>query len=127
MKNRRNKIKYCPKCLAEYRDDVEFCDDCELKLINKEEYLELKKSEEEFFKEIKDFTKVFTVSNQFEADQIKNALEKENIPLIIKSHKDTAYNGMYLPQLGWASVLVPKKYSKIAEDIIKEVESFFSK
>jgi hypothetical protein len=73
------------------------------------------------------WVKVGIVENRFEGDRISQALNEAEIPFLIKSYLDTAYNGLYLPQKGWGAVMVPEKLSEEAERIISEVKRSFSK
>ena len=73
------------------------------------------------------WVKAGTVENRFEGDRISQALKEAEIPFLIKSFHDTAYNGLYLPQKGWGAVLVPKDFHRAAAEIIAEVKKTFSK
>ena len=116
-------MKYCPFCESEYFDDIEICADCRAPLIGAEEMKKIVAEREKETKEI--FIKAGVLENQFEADIIKNALEKEGIPVIIRSFHDTAYNGIFIPQKGWGLVLVPAEYRAKAEDLISTLKSTF--
>jgi hypothetical protein len=72
------------------------------------------------------WTKIGIVENRFEADRVSQALNESGIPFIIKSFLDTAYDGLYIPQKGWAAVFVPADYSIEAENIISEIKIGFS-
>ncbi len=73
------------------------------------------------------FIKVSTLENRFEAELIRDALEKEQIPTMIRSFHDTAYNGIYILQKGWGNVLVPEEFREKAEKIINALKSSFEK
>ena len=63
--------------------------------------------------------------NRFEGDRIRQALEEAQIPYLIKSFLDTAYDGLYIPQKGWGAVMVPEELREKAEKIILEVKTSF--
>ncbi|MCJ7641165.1 MAG: DUF2007 domain-containing protein [Desulfobacterales bacterium] len=65
------------------------------------------------------------VENRFEGDRIRQALEEAQIPYLIKSFLDTAYDGLYIPQKGWGAVMVPEELREKAEKIILEVKTSF--
>ncbi len=65
------------------------------------------------------------VENRFEGDRVKQALEEAEVPFMIKSFLDTAYDGLFIPQKGWGAVLVPKEYLEQAERVISEVKMIF--
>lgn len=73
------------------------------------------------------WVKAGIVENRFEGDRISQALNELAIPFIIKSFLDTAYNGLYIPQKGWAAVFVPEDYLIEAEKIISEIKEVFNK
>ena len=55
-------------------------------------------------------TKAGTLGSRFEEDIVSQALEKEGIPFLIRRYSDTAYDGLFIPQKGWAAVMVPKEF-----------------
>ena len=65
------------------------------------------------------------IENQFEGDRIRQALEEVQIPYLVKSFLDTAYDGLYIPQKGWGAVMVPEELREKAEKIILEVKTSF--
>ena len=66
------------------------------------------------------------VENRFEGDRISQSLHEAEIPFMIKSFVDTAYDGLYIPQKGWGMVLVPEGYLEEAEKTIDEVKKSFA-
>ncbi len=71
------------------------------------------------------FVKITGVENEFEAEVIKDSLEKEEIPVMIRTFRDTAYNGIYILQKGWGNVLVPEEYKEKAKKIVSAIKSSF--
>ena len=69
--------------------------------------------------------KAGVVENRFEGDRISQSLQEAEIPFMIKSFLDTAYDGLYVPQKGWGIVLVPEGFVDEAESIISEVKKNF--
>jgi hypothetical protein len=65
------------------------------------------------------------VENRFEGDRISQSLREAEIPFVVKSFLDTAYDGLYIPQKGWGMVLVPEASVKDAERIISEIKESF--
>jgi ketol-acid reductoisomerase len=71
------------------------------------------------------FVKIFVVENPFEADLVTQALHKEGIPVMVKTFSDTAYNGIYIPQKGWAAIMVPEEWRASGEKVVAEFEQAF--
>ena len=69
--------------------------------------------------------KAGVVENRFEGDRISQSLREAEIPFMIKSFLDTAYDGLYVPQKGWGMVLVPEGFVGEAVRIISEVKKSF--
>jgi ketol-acid reductoisomerase len=67
------------------------------------------------------FKKVTVAENKFEADLISQTLQQEGIPCMIRSYHDTAYDGIFIPQKGWAAVMVPEELKERAKVVIAEV------
>jgi len=123
-------MKYCPDCEAEYVEDIESCSDCGAALISESDYRALQEAREREEKareqEAKEYeVRVYTAENRFEADQIEAALKAEGIPVLVKPFGDTAFDGIYVSQKGWALIEVPERYKKRAEEIIGEVAATF--
>lgn len=72
-----------------------------------------------------DWVKVGIIENRFEGDRVFQSLKEARIPFLIKSFSDTAYDGLYIPQKGWAMVMVPKEFEQEAEELISEVKEIF--
>ena len=58
------------------------------------------------------WVKAGVVENRFEGDRVAQTLKEAEIPFMIKSFHDTAYDGLYIPQkgLGWSWFL--RTYAK---------------
>ena len=71
------------------------------------------------------WVKAGVVENRFEGDRVSQALKEAEIPFMIKSFLDTAYDGLYIPQKGWGVVMVPERFREKAERLVKEVKRTF--
>ena len=56
-------------------------------------------------------------------DVLKAALERESIEYVMKGHKDTAYDGLFILQKGYASLFVREKDQGRAEAIITSIKN----
>ncbi len=64
------------------------------------------------------YVKVHTLSNRFEADIVADALNREGIPVLLRSFVETPYSGLFVPQRGWGRVMVPEQMADRAREII---------
>ncbi len=118
-------MKFCPTCETEYRDEIQRCADCDSPLVSEAEMKNILAKRAAEAQEV--FIKVGTIDNQFEADVVKSAFENENIPVMIRSFQDTAYDGIFIPQKGWGIVLVPTNYKEQAGELLATLQTTFKK
>ena len=67
--------------------------------------------------------KVHTVESVFEMDLLKEALGGESIEYVMKEHKDTAYDGLFILQKGYASLFVQQKDEASALAIVTRIKN----
>jgi len=65
-----------------------------------------------------EYKKVATLENEIEARLLDSILNERNIPHLIISYYDTAYDGLYQTQKGWGYVSAPEAYLKEIKEII---------
>ena len=73
------------------------------------------------------FVKIFVVENKFEADLASQALKEKGIPVMVRKFSDTAYDGLYIPQKGWAAIMIPEEFKSLGERVVAEFEEVFRK
>ena len=56
-------------------------------------------------------------------DVFKAALERESIEYVMKEHKDTAYDGLFILQKGYASLFVKEKDEARAAAVIRSIKN----
>ncbi|NIS61600.1 MAG: hypothetical protein GTO13_13130 [Proteobacteria bacterium] len=71
--------------------------------------------------------KILVVENKFEADLVSQALQEEGIPVMLKTFSDTAYDGLYIPQKGWAAIMIPEEFKALGERVVAEFKEAFRK
>lgn len=62
------------------------------------------------------------MENIFEMDTVRDALEKEGIDYSIREHKDTAYDGLFILQKGYATFFVMEEERDRATAIVKQIK-----
>jgi hypothetical protein len=68
-----------------------------------------------------DMVRIHTVENRFEADLLMQALREEYIPAMLRRFEETAYDGLFVTQMGWGAILVPGDYEGEARSLIENV------
>ena len=68
-----------------------------------------------------DMVRIHTVENRFEADLLVQALRQENIPVLLRRFEETAYDGLFITQMGWGALLVPGDYEEKAARVVNRV------
>ncbi len=54
------------------------------------------------------FVNIKTLEDQFEADVIKDILEENGIPVIVRSFRDSSFDGIFESQKGWGCCYGPR-------------------
>lgn len=67
--------------------------------------------------------KVHTIESIFEMDMIKDALDGEGISFTIKEHKDTAYDGLFILQKGYATLYVEQRDEERVRALVQRIRS----
>ncbi|MCD6596417.1 MAG: hypothetical protein J7L04_01940 [Bacteroidales bacterium] len=63
--------------------------------------------------------KIITLENLIQAKLLEEILTEKEIPFIIRSYHDSAYDGLWQMQSGWGHVEAPPEYK---EEILKVFE-----
>jgi ketol-acid reductoisomerase len=66
---------------------------------------------------------VHTIESIFEMDMIKDALDKEGLSYSIKEHKDTAYDGLFVLQKGYATLFAEEHDKQKIQTIIERIKN----
>jgi hypothetical protein len=57
---------------------------------------------------MEDYIKIVTLENEIEARLLDSILTERNIPHLMRSYYDTAYDGLFQTQKGWGYVSAPE-------------------
>lgn len=75
---------------------------------------------------MEEFVKIAILENGFEAQVLDSILTERNIPHLMRSYHDTAYDGLYQVVKGWGHVSAPPAYrediTEILSDLRKEAD-----
>ena len=66
--------------------------------------------------------KILVLENEMEAQIMESILEDKDIPFVIHSYFDKAYNGIFTIQKGWGHIESEPKYKDQIVDLYKEMQ-----
>ncbi len=72
-----------------------------------------------------EWKKLITLDNRFQADLLTDALDKEGISFLLREYRDTAYDGLFVGQKGWGTVMVDEASLESAQAVVKDL--FYTK
>jgi hypothetical protein len=70
---------------------------------------------------MEDYVKVATLENDIEATLVESILIELQIPYLMRSYYDTAFNGLFQTQKGWGYVSVPRSREEEVKEIISDL------
>jgi hypothetical protein len=71
---------------------------------------------------MEDFTTILILENEFEAQLLEDILTDREIPYVIKTYHDSAYNGIFQSQKGWGRLEAPETYKAEIMEIYENLE-----
>ena len=72
------------------------------------------------------FTKILVLDDEIDANLMKTELEKRNIPHIIRSYHDSAYDGLFQMQKGWGIIKAPPEFENETLQIHEDIKKTFN-
>ncbi len=69
-----------------------------------------------------DFEKIFVIKNEVEAGLLDTILNEHNIPHLIRSYHDSAYDGLFQMQKGWGVLYAAEEHRQEVEEIRQELD-----
>ena len=70
-----------------------------------------------------EYRKIATLENEIEAQLLDSILTERDIPHLMRSYHDTAYDGLYQTQKGWGVVRAPEGFRSEIEEILSDVRA----
>ncbi|MBS3810071.1 MAG: DUF2007 domain-containing protein [Desulfobacterales bacterium] len=68
-----------------------------------------------------EYIRIAKLDNPFEAQLLGSILEERAIPHRIRSHHDTAYDGLYQMQKGWGEIYAPELHKEQINEILEDI------
>jgi hypothetical protein len=77
---------------------------------------------------MEEYVKIVILENEIEAGLLHSVLSERNIPHMMRSYHDTAYDGLFQTQKGWGFVSAPAHHQdeiiQIVNDLRKQANRF---
>jgi hypothetical protein len=70
-----------------------------------------------------EYEKVDVLDNDFEAQLLDSVLNEREIPHLMRSFHDTAFDGLFQTQKGWGYVSAPGEYHEEITEILRDLRS----
>ena len=67
--------------------------------------------------------RILPLDNESEAQRIKDILDRNNIPHLIRTFHDSAYDGLFQNQYGWGVLEADSADEKRILQLLEEIES----
>ncbi|MBS3732140.1 MAG: DUF2007 domain-containing protein [Desulfobacterales bacterium] len=68
-----------------------------------------------------EYVRISGLDNPFEAQLLGSILEERGIPHRIRSHHDTAYDGLFQMQKGWGEIAAPESRKNEILEILEQL------
>jgi len=70
-----------------------------------------------------DIIKVAILENEIEAELLISTLKERNIPHVVGSYRDIAYDGIFQTQKGWGYVNAPISYKQEILEVLEDLRN----
>jgi hypothetical protein len=70
---------------------------------------------------MEEYVKILTVDNEVKARLLETVLADRNIPFTLKSHHDTALDGLYQFQMGWGYLEAPSRFASEIREVYRDL------
>jgi hypothetical protein len=70
---------------------------------------------------MENFVKIAELENDFEAQLLDSILTERNVPHLMRSYHDTAYDGLFQTQKGWGAVCAPLSFHDEVMEILSDL------
>jgi len=70
---------------------------------------------------MEDYVKVAVLDNEIEAQLLDSILQERDVPHLMVSYHDTAYDGLFQTQKGWGHVSSPAAFKQEILELLEEV------
>jgi len=72
---------------------------------------------------MEEYVKIAVLQNEIEARLLDSILQEREIPHVLRSYHDVAYDGMFQLQQGWGCLYAPRAFEGEIQEIIADLLS----
>ena len=65
--------------------------------------------------------RILTLDNEFQAQRIREVLDREGIPHIIRNYHGSAFDGLYQETKGWGALIADEEYEERILGLFKQL------
>ncbi len=73
-----------------------------------------------------EYVKIAVLQNEIEARLLDSVLQERQIPHVLRSYHDVAYDGMFQLQQGWGCVYAPNEFEQEIKEIMSDLLTGFA-
>lgn len=70
-----------------------------------------------------DFVKITVLENEIEAQLMRSVLTEHDLPHMIRSFHDTAYDGLFQFQMGWGELHAPRSCRQEILELLQSIRN----
>lgn len=70
---------------------------------------------------MEEYRKIAVLDNEIEASLLDSILTERDIPHLMRSYHDTAYDGLFQTQKGWGYVGAPESFEEEIREILNDL------
>jgi predicted nucleic acid-binding Zn-ribbon protein len=104
-------MKRCIECGRENEDTAQVCAHCGAKLQDRHAQEPPNKAWE----------RIAVINNEVEAERLDLELENRSIPHVMRSYRDSAWDGLYQLGHGWGEVEAPLEQTEMIKSILQDI------
>ena len=67
--------------------------------------------------------RIAILDNEVQARLLSSMLEEKNIPHMLRSYHDSAYDGLFQAELGWGHIEAQSEYRERIEEVLADIKA----
>lgn len=67
--------------------------------------------------------RIAILDNEVQARLLSSMLEEKNIPHLLRTYHDSAYDGLFQAELGWGHIEAESEYRERIEEVLADIKA----